>query len=112
MRALSREVPIARPLVEYVARLVRATHPQAAESPDFVKAYLRFGASPRAGQAIITGAKIRAILAGRFHVSPDDLQQIAPNALRHRLILNFEGEAEGITQDAIVTELLDVVKLP
>ncbi|MEO7300171.1 MAG: AAA family ATPase, partial [Verrucomicrobiota bacterium] len=73
--------------------------------------YLRFGSSPRGGQTLILGAKVRALTQGRFNVSFDDIQAVAPAALRHRLILNFEGEAEGVTTDLIVAQILkDVPK--
>ncbi len=109
MRQLSRQVPIAAPVVDAVSALVLASHPDNDSAPDIVRQYLRFGASPRAGQAIIIGAKVRALMAGRFNVAYADIAAIAPHAMRHRLILNFEGEAAGISPDAIIADLLQSV---
>ncbi|MGE0430771.1 MAG: AAA family ATPase [Planctomycetota bacterium] len=110
MRALSRDVPIARPLLEYVGRLVRGTHPDTGEAPDMVRRFVRYGSSPRGGQAIIHSSRIRALAAGRFNVSADDIRAVARQALRHRVILNFEGEAEGVRQDDVVQGILDAVR--
>ncbi len=100
MCALAREVPVAEPLVRYVAQLVRATHDHE---------YVRYGAGVRAAQTLVLAAKVGALMAGRVHVSFDDIRAAAKPALRHRLVLNFEGEAEGITTDAIVDAVLDQV---
>jgi MoxR-like ATPase len=89
-----------------VARLVVATHPDSPDAPDMVKRFVRYGSSPRGAQALILGAKINALLDGRYNVSFDDVQVIAPAALRHRLILNFEGQAEGIKADDIIADLV------
>jgi len=110
MRQLSRQVPIAAPVVDAVSALVLASHPDNESAPDSVRQYVRFGASPRAGQAIIIGAKVRALMEGRFNVAYADIAAIAPHAIRHRLILNFEGEAAGISPDAIIAELLQSVR--
>src|SRR5581483_6302399 len=99
MRALAREVPVAQSVLRYAARLARATHPDAAEAPDAVKRLVRYGSSPRGAQAIVLASKVRALRAGRAHVDPDDVKAVALPALRHRMILNFEGEAEGLTTD-------------
>lgn len=106
MRQLSRQVPIAASVVDAVSALVLASHPENEAAPDIVRQYVRFGTSPRAGQAIIIGAKVRALMEGRFNVAYADIAAIAPHAMRHRLILNFEGEAAGIAPDAIIAELL------
>jgi len=106
MRELTRQVPIASHVSEYVARLTVATHPESSEAPDMVKKYVRYGSSPRGGQALILGAKVTALLAGRYNVSFDDIHAVAPAALRHRLLLNFEGLAEGIRTDQVIQELI------
>ncbi|MBN1287215.1 MAG: MoxR family ATPase [Anaerolineae bacterium] len=106
MIALARAVPIASHVNDYVARLVIASHPESPTAPEPVKRYVRYGASPRGAQALILGGKISALLNGRYNVAFDDVQAVAPGALRHRLLLNFEGLAEGITPDSLVTTLL------
>lgn len=109
MRNLARQVPIAQHLLEYVARLVLATHPTSAEAAPVVKQFVRVGSSPRGGQAIINGAKIIALMKGRYNVAADDIRDCARPAMRHRMILNFEGEAEGIKPDDIVSKVLEHV---
>ena len=111
MRALARQVPIASHVSEYVARLVVATHPENESAPPRVRQYVRYGASPRGGQALILGAKVTALLEGRYNVSFEDVQSVAPAALRHRLLLNFEGLAEGIRPDLIIQELLEGLRI-
>jgi MoxR-like ATPase len=106
MQALARTVPLARHVTEAAARLTRATHPDDAGAPDTVRRYVRYGASPRAMQAIILAGKITALLDGRYNVAVDDLRAVAPPALRHRLILNFEAQAEGITPDKVIEAIL------
>ncbi len=106
MGNLTRKVPIASHVSEYVARLAIATHPDSDTATEMVKQYVRYGSSPRGAQALIMGAKINALLAGRFNVSFDDVKAIAPAALRHRLLLNFEGQAEGISTDTVIMDLL------
>jgi MoxR-like ATPase len=105
LRTLVREVPIPTEVRDYAVTLVMATHP--GESGDHVNRFVRYGASPRAAQALVLGAKAIALLDGRYSVSYDDIRRVALPALRHRLILTFEGEAEGITTDAVVREILD-----
>jgi MoxR-like ATPase len=90
----------------HAIRVLRATHPDTERPPGIVKSYVRYGASPRGAQAIVLGAKITALLDGRFNVSYADVQAVAAPALRHRVILNFEGEAEGISTDSIVRAIL------
>ncbi len=109
MAALARAVPIPSHVNDYVARLVIATHPDADTAPDVVQRYVRYGASPRGAQALVLGAKIYALLDGRYNVAFDDVKAVAAVALRHRLLLNFEGLAEGITPDSIVDALLKAV---
>ncbi|HVK76914.1 MAG TPA: MoxR family ATPase [Kofleriaceae bacterium] len=106
LRELVRKVPLARAVQDYAVRVLQATHPETAEATATSKKYLRYGASPRGLQAIILAAKIRALLEGRYAVAIDDIKAVAAPALRHRLILNFEGEAEGIKPDAIIAEIL------
>ena len=110
MRELVRKVPLARQIQDYAVRVVLATHPENPEATAMSKQFLRYGASPRGLQAIILAAKIRALLEGRYAVSIDDIRKVANPALRHRMIMNFEGEAEGIKPDAIVTEILKATK--
>jgi MoxR-like ATPase len=109
MRDLARQTPIASHVSDYVARLIVATHPDCPEATPLVKQYVRYGSSPRGGQAIMLGAKIVALLAGRYNVAFEDIDTVVPSALRHRLILNFEGLAEGVSADRIVQELLEKV---
>lgn len=106
MGSLARKVPIATHVNEYVARLVVATHPESSTAPEMVRRYVRYGSSPRGAQAMILGAKVSALLDGRYNVAFDDVQAIAPAALRHRLLLNFEGQAEGIKPDDVIADLL------
>ena len=106
LRELVRKVPLARAIQDYAVRVLQATHPETREATATSKKYLRYGASPRGLQAIILAAKIRALLQGRYAVAIDDIRAVAAPALRHRLILNFEGEAEGVRADAIIAEIL------
>jgi len=105
MQALAREVAVAAHVKEYVARLVRATHPDA-EGASLARRFVRYGASPRGAQALLLSAKVRALIAGRANVAFEDLRILALPALRHRLILNFEGEAEGIDPDDVIRNVL------
>jgi len=103
---LVREVPVASHVKDYAVRLVLATHPRTDTAAPIATQYLRFGSSPRGGQTMILAGKVRALTQGRFNVSFDDIESVAAGALRHRLILNFEAEAEGITTDHIIAQLL------
>jgi MoxR-like ATPase len=105
MRTLIRQVPVARPIQDFVVRLIDATHPGEAALPD-VKRFVRYGSSPRGAQAILLGAKVLALRAGRFTPSFADVRAVAVPALRHRILLNFEGEAEGISTDHLLEALL------
>jgi MoxR-like ATPase len=109
-RELVREVPIAAHVRGFVSTLVMATHPEWEEAPDITRRYVRYGASPRAAQALVLGAKVLALRSGRFAVSVDDVKAIALPVLRHRIILNFEGEAEGIDADRLLTDVLETVE--
>jgi MoxR-like ATPase len=110
MRELVRKVPLARQIQDYAVRVVLATHPENQEATPLSKQFMRYGASPRGLQAIILAAKIRALLEGRYAVAIDDIRHVASPALRHRLILNFEGEAEGVKADTIIAEILKATK--
>jgi MoxR-like ATPase len=109
MGRLARLIPVASHVSDFVARLVVASHPDQPSAPPLVKQFLRYGSSPRGAQALILGAKITALFAGRLNVAFEDVAAVAPAALRHRLLLNFEGEAEGVTTTAVVEELLEKV---
>ncbi|HYV29059.1 MAG TPA: MoxR family ATPase [Candidatus Eisenbacteria bacterium] len=109
LQTLVREVPVASHVKDYAVRLVMATHPKTESAAPVASQYLRFGSSPRGAQTIILAGKVRALTQGRFNVSFDDLQAVATAALRHRLILNFEAEAEGITTDMIIAKILEGV---
>lgn len=109
LQKLVREVPVASHVKDYAVRLIMATHPKTESAAPVASQYLRFGSSPRGAQTIILAGKVRALTQGRFNVSFDDLQTVATAALRHRLILNFEAEAEGITTDMIIAKILEGV---
>ncbi|MBA3532301.1 MAG: MoxR family ATPase [Ardenticatenales bacterium] len=109
MQRLAREVPVASHVTTYAARLVSATHPNSPTAPDSVRNFVRFGSSPRGMQAMILAGKIKALLDGRFNVAFDDIRAAAKPALRHRMILNFEAQAEGVGTDTIVDNILEQV---
>jgi len=106
MRQIAREVPIATHVREYAVRIVLMTHPRSEGAPESVNRFVRFGASPRGAQALVLAAKIRALLDGRYNVAYDDIAGVAPAALRHRVLLNFEGAAEGVGTDAVLRDVL------
>jgi MoxR-like ATPase len=106
MGQLAKEIPVAQDVARYGVNIVMGTHPETPQAPDFVRRYVRFGASPRGAQSLMLGAKINAILDGRFNVSKNDLRKVAPMVLRHRIILNFEGQADNKTTDSIIEGLL------
>lgn len=110
LRQLAMDVPIAKHVQDYAVRIVLATHPEQKQAPEVARRYLRVGASPRGAQAIVVAAKVRAILDGRFAVSADDIKKVAHPALRHRIIRNFEGEAESVSPDSILDEVMRVTK--
>ncbi len=112
MQRLARAVPIAPHVTAYAVSVLAATHPDQPRAPGLVREYVRYGGSPRGAQALVTAGKIYALLDGRFNVSIDDVRAVALPALRHRIILNFEGEAEGITTEAVVRSILDSVAAP
>ncbi len=110
MRALAREILVADAVHEFVASLIMATHPESPKATDNVRKFVRFGASPRGGQSMILTAKVRALMDGRQNVAFDDIRRSAIPSLRHRLILNFEGEAEGMTTDRVLEDLLEKIQ--
>jgi len=112
MQRLARAVPIAPHVTAYAVSLLAATHPDNGRAPGLVRDYVRYGGSPRGAQALVTGGKIYALLDGRFNVSTDDIRAVALPSLRHRIILNFEGEAEGITSESTIRAVLDAVTVP
>ncbi|HEV7810491.1 MAG TPA: MoxR family ATPase [Candidatus Limnocylindrales bacterium] len=112
MQRLARSVPIAPHVTAYAVSVLAATHPDQPRAPGIVREYVRYGGSPRGAQALVTAGKIFALLDGRFNVSIDDIRSAALPSLRHRIILNFEGEAEGITTEAVVRAILDAVTPP
>jgi MoxR-like ATPase len=112
MQRLARAVPIAAHVAAFAVSVLSASHPDQPRAPQLVRDYVRYGGSPRGAQALVTAGKISALLDGRFNVSIDDIRAAALPALRHRVILNFEGEAEGITPEAIVRSILDAVPAP
>jgi MoxR-like ATPase len=112
MQRLAKAVPIAAHVTAYAVSVLAATHPDQPRAPQLVREYVRYGGSPRGAQALVSAGKIYALLDGRFNVAIDDIRAVALPALRHRIILNFEGEAEGITTEAIVRTILDTVTPP
>jgi len=112
MQRLARSVPIAPHITAFAVSVLAATHPDQPRAPELAREYVRYGGSPRGAQALVTAGKIFALLDGRFNVSVDDVRAAALPALRHRIILNFEGEAEGITTEAVIRSILDSVVPP
>jgi MoxR-like ATPase len=106
MRTLAREVPISDSVLDYALHIILGTHSDSDKPCEEVKRYVRYGSSPRGAQSLITAAKIRALLDGRFNVSKEDLVASATPVLRHRLILNFEAEADNISADNIIRSAL------
>jgi MoxR-like ATPase len=110
MQELARTVPIASHVLAYAARLISATHPSGKEMPAITRQYVRYGASPRGMQALILAGKILALLDGRYNVAFADLKAAALPTLRHRVVLNFEAQAEGVSPDEVVKGVLEAVK--
>ena len=109
LQDLVRRVPVPESAVQLAVRLARLSRPRDGESPDYVKRWVSWGAGPRASQALIVGAKARALLEGRFAASAEDVRAVAKPILRHRIVLNFQAEAEGVRPDDLITRLLDAV---
>ena len=112
MRDLVREVPVAGHVRDYAAALILATHPDRDDAAPMARKYVRYGAGPRAAQAMVLGGKVLALVAGRYNVALGDIRHMAAPALRHRIIRNFEAEAEGIDPDRLIADLLDHVPEP
>ena len=102
-------MPVASPVADYAAQLTIATHPGSDSAPDVVRQYVRYGSSPRGAQAMILGAKVSALFSGRYNVAFSDIQAVVYPALRHRLILNFDAQAEGVTTDEVIGSVLEAV---
>jgi MoxR-like ATPase len=111
MQNLARALPITDEVTAFAARLIKSTHPIELDAPPIVRDYVRYGASPRGLQAMILAGKISALMDGRFNVAYDDIRNASLPALRHRLILNFEAQAEGISTDQIITQLGELVQV-
>jgi MoxR-like ATPase len=105
-----RKVPIAEDLVRYAVRLAAASRPHQKESPDFINDWVSWGAGVRGGQYLVLGAKVRALLQSRAHVTQDDIRTLAYPTLRHRILINYRAEAEGITVEKVIQRLLESVK--
>ena len=112
LQHIVRKVLVGRTVAAYAVQLARATRPQSEEAPDFVKKYLTWGAGPRACQAMLLGAKARALLQGRYHVSAEDIRSVAAPVLRHRLVTSFTAEADGVSADHMVQKLIEVIEEP
>jgi MoxR-like ATPase len=110
MQQFARQILVAGHVKEYALKVMLATHPDSEFAPDSVKRFVRFGSSPRGAQALILAAKVHALLQGRENVAFDDVDEVATPALRHRVILNFEGEAEGVSTDQIVSDIRSRVR--
>jgi MoxR-like ATPase len=109
---LVRRVPVAEPVMRYALHIVRTSRPKSPQAPELVKKFVAFGASVRAAQYLILGAKAKALTEGRYHVSFDDIRALAHPVLRHRVLANFRAESEGISTDTIVDELIKTVPTP
>ena len=112
IHSVVRKVPVADSVVRYAVRLAASSRPGQANTPDFVNEWINWGAGLRAGQALIIGAKARALLQGRSHVTPDDVKALAVPVLRHRILPNFKAEAEGVDADQVITKLVETVPVP
>jgi MoxR-like ATPase len=112
IRSVCREVLVAPHVQDYAVQLVMATQPDQKEAHEFTRKYVRYGASPRGAQALVECGRVMALMKGRFHLSIDDVKELAPSVLRHRIILNFDAHADGKTPDAIISAILAGVKAP
>ena len=109
LQEIIRRVPVADHVIHYAMRLVRATRILDGQVPEIVRDYISWGAGPRACQYLILGAKVRSVLHGRFHASTEDIQAVAKPVLRHRIVTNFNADAEGYTTDKIIDKLLEII---
>ncbi len=112
IQKMVRRIPVSDHVVDYAVQLVRCTRPHEKDTPDFINNWLTWGAGPRAAQYLVMGAKSRALLRGRLNVSTDDIRQMAKLVLRHRIITNFNADAEGIDSDSVVEKLIQTVQEP
>jgi MoxR-like ATPase len=106
MRDVVRQVPVAKNVLDFALSLVVATHPDSAEACDATRRYVRYGSSPRGAQSLINAAKVFALVDGRYNVAKDDLKRAAKPVLRHRVLLNFEADADGVTADKVIEAVL------
>ena len=111
LRNIIKEIKIAEPVKEYALKLILATHPELESGADIAKKYVEAGAGPRAAQGIIAGAKVRAVMEGRLNVSFEDIKELAYPVLRHRIILNFDAITEGLNEEAIISKILEDLKV-
>jgi len=109
---LIRKMPVAEPVTRYAVQLARTSRPSGVNPPDYIKQYVNYGASLRAGQFLILGAKARALMNGRYNVSVEDIQKLVYPVFRHRILLNFHAESEGIKSENIIDKLLQTVPVP
>ncbi len=109
LRSVCREVLIAPHVQDYAVQLVMATQPDQKEAHELARKYIRYGSSPRGAQALVECGRVLALLRGRFHLSVDDIKELAPSVLRHRIILNFDAHADGKTADSILTAIISGV---
>jgi MoxR-like ATPase len=112
LQKMTRDLPAAESVLEYAAGLVRATRPDADSVHQTVRKFVRWGAGPRAGQALVLGAKAAALLDGRLAVTPDDIRRVAYPVLRHRVLTNFAAQAEGVSAERVIADLLEHVPAP
>ena len=112
MRETARSVPVAGPIQDYAIRLTMATHPESEKATELTKRFVRFGSSPRGTQALILGGKVNALVNDRLYVAAEDIRAVAINALRHRLLLNFDAEAERVDTDSILEDILRRIPVP
>jgi MoxR-like ATPase len=109
---LVRRVPVAEPVMRYALSLARASRPKSPTAPESIKKWIAFGASVRAAQYLVLGAKARALTHGKYHVSYDDIRALAHPVLRHRVLTNFHAQSEGVTSDTLIDRLLEAVPTP
>ena len=112
MRETARSIPIARPVQDYAIRMALATRPQAGQPHPMVKRFVRYGASPRGAQALVLGAKVHALMSNRLHVAGADIRAVALPALRHRIMLNYEGQAEQVDPDTLIVAIIESLPEP
>lgn len=107
MANIAKEVPVAKPVMEYAMKLILDTHPEDASSPEITKKYVRYGSSPRGAQAIIKAARVKALMEGRYNVSFDDINYVAYPVLRHRVLLNFEAVSDNVSSEDIIKQIIE-----